>query len=238
MNARHAARELALLTLFQMDRQGNGQLDVTAMPREKLRELMMASIRTLSSEAETLIQNAADELADVSRSMLAYELEAPENLESPIDAEVQPVPIPTTRETIDRIERCLQGAEYLFEALRLPEILALMRGEEVQSYAIKLMQLVAEHRDALDEQINRHLDDWRMDRLVKMDAYILRLATAEMRHMPNVDLRVSINEAVDLAKQFSTDESYRLINGVLGSLAPEVAEQTGKPIARSEIVSS
>jgi N utilization substance protein B len=228
MNARRAARELALLALFQLDRQGNGELDPNAIRKETIREMTLASVRALTGEAEFQIQKAAEQLADVSRYLLEYEMEHPTNLATPMDAAIKPVPIPTTRDMVEKIEKCLQGAEYLFEALRLPELIALARQDEVQQYAAKLMGLVAEHREALDEQLNRHLDDWRMDRLIKMDAYLLRLAAAEMKYVRSMDLSISISEAVDLAKQFSGEESYRLINGILGSLAEEIATETGK----------
>jgi transcription antitermination factor NusB len=234
MNARRAARELALLTLFQIDKQGVGTPDPGALnavlQRESIQELILSSVRALTGEAEFQIQSAADMLAEVSRSLLQYEVEHPSNLATPLDVAAKPVPIPTTREMIEKIEQCLQGAEYLFEALRVPEFVALLKADEVQAYAIKLIRLVADHLPELDEALNRNMEDWRMDRLVKIDAYILRLAAAEMAHMPKVDLSVSINEAVDLAKQFASDESYRFINGVLGALAADYAKETGKAL--------
>lgn len=231
MNARHAARELALLTLFQLDRQGNGKLDPQAARKENLRELVLSAVRALSAEAEDQIRNAANDLANVSRSLIEYELEHPTNVNSPMEALVKPVPIPTTREMVDKIEKCLQAAEFLFEALRIPELVALAGTEDVQNYAYKLMEVVANHRDALDESLNEYMTEWRMDRLTKMDAYILRVAAAEMKHISGVDLSVSINEAVDLAKQFSGEESYKLVNGVLGAYAERVSSETGKLLA-------
>jgi N utilization substance protein B len=191
---------------------------------------MLSSVRALSAEAEFQIQSAADELAEVSRYLLDYELEHPTNLESPLDAEIKAVPIPSTREMVEKIEKCLQGAEYLFEALRIPELVSLVGSEPVQDYAFNLIKLVAEHRVELDEALNQYMEDWRMDRLIRMDAYILRLAAAEMKFVEKVDLSVSINEAVDLAKQFSSEESFRLIHGVLGALAEKISEETGKSL--------
>jgi N utilization substance protein B len=184
----------------------------------------------LSGEAEFQIQSAASDLAAVSRYLIEYEIEHPENLALPLDAASQPMPIPTTQDMVEKIEKCLQAAELLHEALRIPELVGLLRQEDVQNYAWKLLNLVIEHQKNLDEALNQHLADWRMDRLTKMDAYVLRIAAAEMKHVPNVDLSVSINEAVDLAKQFSGEESYRLVNGVLGSLAEAVSKETGKSL--------
>jgi N utilization substance protein B len=235
MNARHASRELALLTLFQLDKQGDGQISLDMLANKStLKEQMLSSVRALSGEAEDQIRTAADQLAEVSRYLLDYELEHPKNLKTALDAPIKAVPIPTTREMVEKIEKCLEGAEYLFEALRIPETIGLMTAEPVQDYAIELMKLVAEHKAALDESLNQHMADWRMDRLIRMDAYILRLAAAEMQHVPDVDLSVTINEAVDLAKQFSSEESFRLIHGVLGSLAEKVSEETGKSLRVSQ----
>lgn len=228
MNARRAARELALLTLFQMDKQGNGVIDKSLLQRESIQTLVLSSVRALSGEAEFQIRTAADQLAEVSRYLLEYEMEHPSNLETPMEAVVKPVKIPTTRDMVEKIEKCLESAEYLFEALRIPELVALLRMDDVQEYALKLMTLVAEHQSELDELLNRHMEDWRMDRLIRMDAFLLRIAAAEMKYLPEVDLSVSINEAVDLAKQFSGEESYKLVNGVLGGLAGELSQATGK----------
>lgn len=231
MNARRAARELALLTLFQLDKQGNGVVSQAELQKESLPALVLASIRALSGEAEFQIQSAASDLAAVSRYIVEYEIEHPENLALPLDAPSNPMLIPTTQDMVEKIEKCLKAAELLHEALRVPELVALLRQDEVQNYAWKLLGLVVEHQKDLDEALNGHLADWRMDRLTKMDAYVLRIAAAEMKHVSNVDLSVSINEAVDLAKQFSGEESYRLVNGVLGSLAEAVSKETGKSLS-------
>lgn len=231
MNARHASRELALLTLFQLDKQGDGQINPDMLANKStLKEQMLSSVRALSGEAEDQIRTAADQLAEVSRFLLEYELEHPKNLKTALDAPIKAVPIPTTRDMVEKIEKCLEGAEFLFEALRIPETIGLMTAEPVQDYAIELMKLVAEHKAGLDEALNQHMADWRMDRLIRMDAYILRLAAAEMKFVQDVDLSVTINEAVDLAKQFSSEESFRLIHGVLGALAEKVSEETGKAL--------
>lgn len=231
MNARRAARELALLTLFQLDKQGNGVIQPSDFEKSSLHSLALASIRALSGEAEFQIETAASDLAAVSRYLIEYEVEHPDNLETPLEVLAKPVPIPTTREMVDKIEKCLQAAEYLHEALRIPELIMLLHQEDVQSYAWKLINLVIEHQSELDEKLNQHLADWRMDRLIKMDAYVLRLAAAEMKFVSSVDLSVSINEAVDLVKQFSSEESYRLVNGVLGSLAGVISKEVGKSLA-------
>ncbi|MEB3286004.1 MAG: transcription antitermination factor NusB [Vampirovibrionales bacterium] len=220
MNARHAARELALLTLFQLDKQGKRPSQAATL---SVKEMVLVSVRTLSEEAKLLLENAASELADVSRAILDVEMDHPINLNSNMDALIKPVPMPSTRETVDKIERCLQAAEYVAEALRIPELAALAKEEQVMAYATQLIKIIEEHQTEIDELINHCSADWRVDRMVLLDAWILRLAAAEMKYMDGVDISVSIDEAVELAKDFSTEESFKYINGVLGALAKQLA---------------
>lgn len=231
MNARRAARELALLTLFQMSQKDDASTAIRAFEKNNVRDLMLNAVRGLVDYAREQAQTAAEDLADVSRAMIEMEQEHPENLATPLDAEVKPVAIPTSREMIEKIEVLLQSAEMVVEALRIPTLVAHAQSEEVQNYALRLIQLVHLHQKEVDEQLNQYADDWRIDRLVKMDHYILLLAACEMRYVKDVDLSVSINEAVELAKQYSTQESHRFINGLLGKVADVLQ---GKVVETSE----
>lgn len=222
MNARRAARELALLTLFQLEKQNSGIISTEAIEKESLRSMILSSVRTLVEEAQSQIESSATEIAGVSRHLLDYQEDHPDNLARPLEALSRPVSIPTSLDMVERLEKCLAGIEFLAAAFRLPELLYYSQTNEIQEYAIKLIGLVVNHKTELDDMLNKHMDDWRMNRLVSIDGYILRLAAAEMKYVDSVDCSVSINEAIDLAKQFSSEESYRLVNGVLGALAEEL----------------
>lgn len=80
-----------------------------------------------------------------------------------------------------------------------------------------LVSGVKDHESVLDEQIQENLKDWKVSRLLKTDRIILRIATFELKHS-DTPPKVVINEAVELAKQFSDDDHYRFINGVLSNL--------------------
>ncbi|RIP34254.1 transcription antitermination factor NusB [Staphylococcus gallinarum] len=80
-----------------------------------------------------------------------------------------------------------------------------------------LVSGVKDHESVLDQQIQPHLKDWKLERLLKTDRIILRMATFELSNS-STPKKVIINEAVELAKQFSDDEHYKFINGVLSNI--------------------
>lgn len=78
---------------------------------------------------------------------------------------------------------------------------------------------IIDNLEEIDEKIIANLIDWDFNRLYCIDKSILRVATNEILFDDNVPARVSINEAVEIAKKYSSEDSYRFINGVLGSIS-------------------
>ena len=76
----------------------------------------------------------------------------------------------------------------------------------------------------LDEHIKKHLKGWTMDRICKTDLAILRLAIYEILYRDDIPFKVSINEAIELAKQFSEENSPSFVNGVLASIVKKFIE--------------
>lgn len=74
----------------------------------------------------------------------------------------------------------------------------------------------------IDELISAHAIGWELDRMPAVDRALLRMATFELIGRPDVPTAVVISEAVDLAAQYSTDDSGRFVNGVLAAIAAEV----------------
>lgn len=89
-------------------------------------------------------------------------------------------------------------------------------------FADALVKGVLQHRDQLDEVIRRHAKNWDLHRMAVVDRNILRLAIHEMLHREDIPPVVSINEAVDIAKKFSTHESGKFVNGILDKVKDEV----------------
>jgi len=92
-------------------------------------------------------------------------------------------------------------------------------SEAVREFALALVSAVAAHQPQLDELIAASNTRWRLDRMARVDLLIMRLALAEMIHLPEVPVRVSIDEAVELAKRYSTGDSYAFVNGMLDGIA-------------------
>ncbi len=80
-----------------------------------------------------------------------------------------------------------------------------------------LVRVALENREAIDAAITQVSRSWRLDRMARVDRNILRLSVAEMLYLPEIPGRVSINEAVELAKRFGAAESPAFVNGLLDS---------------------
>lgn len=96
----------------------------------------------------------------------------------------------------------------------------------VREYAIQLIRGVQENLPQLDEEIAAALQNWSADRVGRVERAILRIALYEMRHQPDVPAPVAINEAIELAKTFGTDDAPRFVNGVLDRLR-RAPDETG-----------
>ena len=101
----------------------------------------------------------------------------------------------------------------------LNDVLSLKKfNQEVIDYSKRLISFVDNKRDEIDETIKKYSKNWKFERMAVIDRNILRIAIAEMLYMPDIPEKVSINEAVEIAKKFSTEESYAFINGILHRL--------------------
>jgi len=85
-------------------------------------------------------------------------------------------------------------------------------------YTVTVARGVTEHATHVDDLISAHLQGWTLDRLPAVDRAILRVAVWELLHAEDVPEPVAVDEAVELAKQLSTDESPGFVNGVLGQV--------------------
>jgi N utilization substance protein B len=88
----------------------------------------------------------------------------------------------------------------------------------VPAYTVELVEGVTEHRPRIDELLSSYAEGWTLERMPAVDRAVLRLGAYELLWRPDVPDPVAIDEAVELAKTLSTDESPRFVNGVLGRI--------------------
>jgi len=89
---------------------------------------------------------------------------------------------------------------------------------ESTEFVEQLVSLYESHKDEIDNDIIIHLKNWDFNRLAIIDRIILRLAIIELLYLPDIPPEVSINEAIELAKKYSTDKSDKFINGLLDAV--------------------
>ncbi len=119
----------------------------------------------------------------------------------------------------ERDVRALPADELLSELLAPPD-----------AYAVTLVAGIDEHRDEIDALLERFSEHWSLERMPVIDRTLLRLATYELTHELDVPTAVVITEAVELAKQYSTKDSGRFVNGLLSRVAAEVRLDEVHPV--------
>lgn len=92
---------------------------------------------------------------------------------------------------------------------------------EGRPYSEALVRKVSEEKQALDERIGRASANWRIERMTRVDRNVLRIATWELVHDPATPRAVILDEAVELAKRFGTEDSGAFVNGVLSKVADD-----------------
>ena len=93
--------------------------------------------------------------------------------------------------------------------------------EDVRRFARELIDGTGEMRPGIDEIIAAAAQNWHLSRMTLVDRNILRMAVYEMLHVPDIPAKVSINEAIELGKRYSTQQSGAFINGILDRIRRE-----------------
>jgi N utilization substance protein B len=99
---------------------------------------------------------------------------------------------------------------------------------ETLDFARELALGTAKHRDRIDAVIQKYARDWTLDRMANVDRNVLRLAIFELLYLPDIPPGVTVDEAVELAKKYSTAESGRFVNGILGNLVRNLDGELGE----------
>ncbi len=208
MQARRISRELALLGLSQLP---NNQKDLGLQP---LSNIVLAAVRTLTSEARDVLEVAAAEIKSGNERLLSSETRMPT---------VQSARTMVS-EAIDLVQTAINR---LGTAIDLPEFIQLANQQDVRSYALDIASAVRDHGDRIDALLTETLVDWQLSRLARIDRDILRIAVAEILFLDVPD-RVAINEAIELAKRYGEEDGHRFINGVLRRVSNHLKSEAGQ----------
>lgn len=95
---------------------------------------------------------------------------------------------------------------------------------QVKDFAVTIVKGVIDNLNVIDEKIAQHATNWQLKRMAVVDRNILRLGSFELLFCNDIPAKVSINEAVDLAKKFSTEEAGKFVNGILDKIKPDNKE--------------
>jgi transcription antitermination protein NusB len=110
------------------------------------------------------------------------------------------------------------------------ESLRLMRenarvAASVRGFAEEIITGVSANREALDARINEQSTNWTLSRMTRIDLNILRIAVYELLFRPDIPKNVTMNEAIEVAKKFGTEESPAFVNGILDEIAGKMPDK-------------
>ena len=90
---------------------------------------------------------------------------------------------------------------------------------QIKEFAARIVEGVHGHREEIDRLIGKHSEHWRLERIDRVDKNILRMGVFELLYCDDIPIKVALNEAIDLGKQFGTVESGAFINGILDKIS-------------------
>lgn len=135
----------------------------------------------------------------------------------------------TRREAREHVMKALYAheqsggdANHIIQTLITPE---LNDDLEARTFAEELFQATLDHMGEVDDIIRSHAANWDLERITAVDRSLLRMATTELLEFEEIPPKVSIDEAIEIGKRYSTDDSGPFLNGVLDSVLMDLHQQ-------------
>ena len=107
-------------------------------------------------------------------------------------------------------------------------------SEKAREFCQRLIEGVLQNQEGIDRFIEENAENWTLKRMAVVDRNILRVATFELMHCPDIPFKASLNEAIELAKKYSTDDSSAFINGILDRIHTLAASNLSETPADSK----
>ncbi len=235
MTARRIARELAVIVLPQLPK------DQNKIEKLEIEDLVGRAVLLLTGHAREILESASAELGKVSQELGDIESEDPINVRKLEN--LRPVVL-TSDQLKSQLHKIDRVVTLLSEAIDIPEMtlhggrtrievpcskckhvasVILDRNDrsEVRNFLIQLVLAYVENRSAIDDFLRAARTKWKVERMVSIDRDILRLACAEAFFMPEIPVKVAINEAVELCHRFADEKAAKFVNGILADLVEE-----------------
>ena len=96
---------------------------------------------------------------------------------------------------------------------------------DIAAFASSLLRKTVEYKDELDREVKELVANWEFDRIALVDRLIMRMAFCEICHFKEIPPKVTINEAIELAKMYSTEKSSKFVNGILDSFYKKLKKE-------------
>ena len=142
----------------------------------------------------------------------------------------------------EKVLQILYAYEWNNESLQpfSSEILSDVMDELDKNFAKELIREVLANVDELDKKIIQRVTNWEMNRIALIDKILLRIGICELLHFPDIPPKVSINESIEIAKEYSTAGSAKFINGILDAVLAEEKKEgrmnkTGRGLVEESI---
>ena len=213
MNSRTAAREIVILAMPQVPK------DNTKVEEIDYNQIILALSRALSDYAKKNLTSVSSDLQRMEKYLLNVEIEHPDNEER--TSQIKSVLIPDTAALKKQLSDLQNAATELYNILELPELVTHINQDQALEYALVILKNFSSNKDQINQIIedaaqNRDKDKkWKLNRMVRLDRDILRVATTELLFLKDTPTEVICDEAVKIADKYGGDESKKFVNGVL-----------------------
>lgn len=148
-------------------------------------------------------------------------------------------PLPNLEEALDRFwtsQRAVQTKPSSGKS-DVPREETTSEEASVRLFGDRLIKGVLQHLEKIDRAIKEHAENWDIHRMAVVDRNVLRLAIYEMHYREDIPPVVSINEAIDISKRFSTEDSGRFVNGILDRIRQDLMRPARTPVPKAERLS-